>query len=51
MNVLNMCNTILLEKIVQSLNGPGTPPSTGETGARTNKIMDEVVKEYYKGKT
>jgi predicted dehydrogenase len=41
----------LIEKIVQSLNGHGTPPSTGESGARTSKIMDEVVKEYYKGKT
>jgi predicted dehydrogenase len=38
----------LIEKIVQSLNGQGTSPSTGITGARTSKIMDEVVAEYYK---
>jgi len=37
----------LIEKIVQSLNGQGTSPSTGITGARTSKIMDEVVAEYY----
>jgi predicted dehydrogenase len=37
----------LIEKIVNSLHGNGTPPSTGISGARTNKVMDEVVKEYY----
>jgi predicted dehydrogenase len=39
----------LIEKIVQSLNGQGASPSTGITGARTSKVMDEVVAEYYKG--
>jgi predicted dehydrogenase len=38
----------LIEKIVQSLNGNGSSPSTGITGARTSKVMDEVVAEYYK---
>lgn len=38
----------LIEKIVQSLKGRGTSPSTGITGARTSRIMDEVVAEYYK---
>lgn len=38
----------LIEKIVRSLNGQGESPSTGITGARTSKIMDEVVAEYYK---
>jgi predicted dehydrogenase len=40
----------LIEKIVQSLNGQGVSPSTGITAARTSHVMDEVVKEYYKGK-
>jgi predicted dehydrogenase len=40
----------LIEKIVQSLNGQGESPSTGITAARTSKIMDEVVAEYYKDK-
>jgi predicted dehydrogenase len=40
----------LIEKIVQTLEGKGTSPSTGITGARTSKVMDEVVNEYYKGK-
>jgi predicted dehydrogenase len=39
----------LIEKIVRSLNGQGASPSTGLTAARTSKVMDEVVKEYYKG--
>jgi predicted dehydrogenase len=38
----------LIEKIVLSLNGEGASPSTGITGARTSRIMDEVVAEYYK---
>jgi predicted dehydrogenase len=38
----------LIERIVRSLNGQGESPSTGITGARTSKIMDEVVAEYYK---
>jgi predicted dehydrogenase len=39
----------LIEKIVQSLEGYGVSPSTGISGARTSRIMDEVVAEYYKG--
>jgi predicted dehydrogenase len=38
----------LIEKIVQSLEGKGTSPSTGLTASRTSKVMDEIVKEYYK---
>ncbi len=38
----------LIDKIVQSLLGNGDSPSTGITGARTSKIMDDVVEEYYK---
>lgn len=40
----------LIEKIVQSLNGMGTSPSTGISAARTSKVMDEIVAEYYKGR-
>jgi len=40
----------LIEKIVLSLNGEGASPSTGITGARTSRIMDEVVAEYYNKK-
>lgn len=38
----------LIETIVKTLNGKGTSPSTGITGARTSKVMDEIVAEYYK---
>jgi predicted dehydrogenase len=37
----------LMEKIVASLRGLGESPSTGETAARTNWVMEEMVKEYY----
>jgi predicted dehydrogenase len=37
----------LIDKIVKSLHGQGASPSTGNTGARTSKIMEEIVKEYY----
>jgi predicted dehydrogenase len=40
----------LIESIVKSLEGKGTPPSTGVSAARTAKIMDEIVSEYYKDK-
>lgn len=40
----------LIEKIVQALHGKGSSPSTGITGARTSKVMGEVVKEYYRGR-
>jgi predicted dehydrogenase len=41
----------LIEKIVNTLNGKGNSPSTGITGARTSKVMDEIVEEYYKDKS
>ena len=40
----------LIEKIVQALDGKGTSPSTGISAARTSRIMDEIVAEYYKDK-
>jgi predicted dehydrogenase len=40
----------LIEKVVQALKGTGTSPSTGISGSRTSKVMDEVVAEYYNRK-
>lgn len=40
----------LINKIVKSLHGNGESPSTGTSAARTSKIMDEVVAEYYNKK-
>jgi predicted dehydrogenase len=37
----------LIDKIVKALEGSGTSPSTGLTAARTSKVMDEIVSEYY----
>ncbi len=34
----------LIETIVQELRGEGTCPSTGETGARANALMDQITK-------
>ena len=41
----------LIEKIVSELEGKGKSPSTGITGARTSRVMDEVVAEYYRRMT
>ena len=38
----------LIEQVVKALSGKGTAVSTGLTGARTSRVMDEVVAEYYK---
>jgi predicted dehydrogenase len=40
----------LIEKIVQALHGKGESPSTGVSAARTSKVMDEVVKDFYKNR-
>jgi predicted dehydrogenase len=40
----------LIEQVVQALEGKGISPSTGITGARTSRVMDEIVAEYYKDK-
>jgi predicted dehydrogenase len=39
--------SFLMEKIVDSLRGRGESPSTGISGARTNWVLDEMVKNYY----
>ncbi|ARI77915.1 Gfo/Idh/MocA family protein [Halobacillus mangrovi] len=36
-----------IQTVVNELRGVGTCPSTGKTAFRTNKVMDELVKEYY----
>jgi hypothetical protein len=39
----------LIKSIVKELNGEGSCPSTGTSGARTSLVMDEILKEYYHG--
>ena len=39
----------LIEQVVKAITGKGKAVSTGTTAARTSRVMDEVVKEYYKG--
>ena len=38
----------LIEQVVKALNEKKTTVSTGLTAARTSKVLDEIVKEYYK---
>jgi predicted dehydrogenase len=40
----------LIQTIVNELLGKGRCPSTGISGARTNWVMDNFLKEYYKSK-
>lgn len=37
----------LIQKVVDELNGTDTCPSTGETGARTTWVMNQMLKTYY----
>jgi predicted dehydrogenase len=37
----------LMAKIVDSLRGIGESPSTGKSAARTNRVLDEMVMNYY----
>lgn len=37
----------LIQTIVDDLRGEGLCPSTGETGARTTRVMDELLRPYY----
>jgi len=36
----------LIQTIVDELNGKGASLSTGETGARTTRVVDEILREY-----
>jgi predicted dehydrogenase len=38
----------LIETVVKELMGEGKCPNTGYSAARANKVMEEIVKEYYK---
>jgi predicted dehydrogenase len=40
----------LIEKVVAALRGKGESPSTGESAARTNKVLDKMVESYYRRK-
>jgi predicted dehydrogenase len=40
----------LIEQVVKALSEKCTAISTGITGSRTSKVMDEIVAEYYKNK-
>jgi predicted dehydrogenase len=40
----------LIEKVVQELVGKGTAPSNGISGARTSRVMEEIVEDFYKGR-
>jgi predicted dehydrogenase len=36
----------LIQTIVDELNGKGSCPSTGESGARTTRVVDEILREH-----
>jgi predicted dehydrogenase len=36
----------LIQTVVDALNGEGECPSTGESGARTTRVIDAVLEEY-----
>ncbi|NOY36545.1 MAG: Gfo/Idh/MocA family oxidoreductase [Chlorobi bacterium] len=38
----------LIKTVVGAIQGKGECPSTGLTAARTNRVLEEVVKDYYK---
>jgi predicted dehydrogenase len=40
----------LIKQVVKAISGEGSALSTGITAARTSRVMDEVVAEYYKDK-
>ncbi|MBD0382116.1 Gfo/Idh/MocA family protein [Paenibacillus sedimenti] len=38
----------LIQRIVDELRGVGRSPSTGVSAARTNRVMDELLRDFYK---
>lgn len=40
----------LIQSVVDALRHKGTCPSTGETAARTSRVMDEVLVDFYGGR-
>jgi predicted dehydrogenase len=41
----------LIEQVVGTLSGNGNAVSTGQSGARTSKVMEDIVSGYYKDKS
>jgi hypothetical protein len=41
----------LIQSIVDQLRGHGACPSTGESAARTSRVMDTVLDAYYGGRS
>ena len=39
----------LIQTVVDALHGDGACPSTGETAARTSRVMDQLLRSYYEG--
>ena len=37
----------LIQTIVDEMNGKGKCPSTGESGSRTARVMDQILGEFY----
>ena len=37
----------LIQTVVDHLNGVGHCPSTGESAARTTRVMDQILASYY----
>ena len=37
----------LIQSIVDEMNGKGRCPSTGESGSRTARVMDQILDEFY----
>ncbi|MCK7474553.1 MAG: hypothetical protein MZV49_15540 [Rhodopseudomonas palustris] len=37
----------LIQTVVDHLNGLGTCPSTGDSAARTTRVMDQILASYY----
>jgi hypothetical protein len=40
----------LVQTVVDALRGKGVCPSTGESAARTSRVMDQVLSAYYGGR-
>jgi hypothetical protein len=41
----------LIQTVVDDLLGLGTCPSTGESARRTSRVMDQVLEDYYGGRS
>lgn len=48
-NPINI-QTPMIQVVVNAMLHGGSPPSTGESGARTSKVMDDALNSYYGGR-